>query len=184
MSRFLSPLPLALTWALAGALAACGGYGQPNDATSQLAFGTSMAERGLWSEALFRFHEAERLDPQNARVQNNLGVAYEATGDFDLALQHYQRALKLDPNNREVKNNYARFVEFYQSFRPKKNGQATTGNPPGTGGFPSMPSGTTARKGKGGQAGAQPSEPPSEIPPPGEPLPEGPEPATPPPPPV
>jgi len=180
MSRRYFSLPLLL----AGTLAACGGYGQPNDATSQLAFGTNMAERGLWSEALFRFHEAERLDPENARVQNNLGVAYEATGEFDLALQHYQHALKLEPNNREVKNNYARFVEFYQSFRSKKNGQAAAGNSPG-GSIPAVvPGSTTARKGK--DAGTRPSEPPSDLPPgqPGEPEPEGPEPATPPPPPV
>jgi tetratricopeptide (TPR) repeat protein len=177
MSRFLIPLPLLL----AGALAACGGYGQPNDATSQLAFGTSMAKRGLWSEALFRFHEAERLDPENARVQNNLGVAYEATGQFDQALQHYQHALKLEPNSREVKNNYARFVEFYQSFRPKKNGQTAAGNSPGAGG-------ATMPKGKGGKdsAARSPSEPPPDLTPGplGEPEPEGPEPASPPPPPV
>src|SRR5262249_48917230 len=108
-----------------------------------------------------------------------------ATGDFDLALQHYQRALKLDPNNREVKNNYARFVEFYQSFRGKKNGPATAGNPLGAG-FPSTQAGTTPQKGKGGKdAGTRPTRPPSEIPStlPGEPEPNGPEPGAPPPPP-
>src|SRR6185295_3657745 len=64
-------------------LAACSGYGRPDQASSQLAFGVDMARRGLWDEALFRFHEAERLDPQNARIQSNLGVASEAAGQFD-----------------------------------------------------------------------------------------------------
>jgi tetratricopeptide (TPR) repeat protein len=79
-----------------------------------------MAQRGLWQEALFRFNEAERLDPQNAHVQNNLGVAYEAAGNFDQALKHYKRALEIAPSSREAKANYARFVEFYQSFKPKE----------------------------------------------------------------
>lgn len=101
-------------------LSACGNrYGRPDSASSQLAFGVEMAQRGLWSEALFRFHQAERIDPNNPRIQNNLGVAYEAAGEFETALEHYKRALQLDPNNRELRANYARFVEFYQGFRPQ-----------------------------------------------------------------
>ena len=92
---------------------------QPDTAAAQLSFGTSMAQRGLWQEALFRFREAERLDPQNFRVHNNLGVAYEAAGDFESALKHYKRALEIAPDNRQAKANYARFVEFYQSFKAK-----------------------------------------------------------------
>ncbi|HEX7184110.1 MAG TPA: tetratricopeptide repeat protein [Thermoanaerobaculia bacterium] len=102
-------------------LCACGNrYGRSDSASSQLAFGVDMAQRGLWSEALFRFHQAERLDPNNPRIQNNLGVAYEAAGEFDTALEHYKRALQLDPNNRELRANYARFVEFYQGFKPQE----------------------------------------------------------------
>lgn len=108
----LAILPLLLT--------ACGGgYGRPEQPGSQLAFGVDMARRGLWSEALFRFHQAERLDPNNPRVYNNLAVAYEATGDFDKALEYYQRALRTSPENRELRANYTRFVEFYQGFKPQ-----------------------------------------------------------------
>ncbi len=112
----LSVLALALCLPLAGCTR---GYGQPEQPSSQLAFGVNMAQNGLWSEALFRFHQAERLDPDNPHVINNLGVAYEASGNFEAALQQYQKALRLAPDNREVRANYARFVEFYQSFRPK-----------------------------------------------------------------
>lgn len=109
----LAILPLLLT--------ACGGgYGRPEQPGSQLAFGVDMARRGLWSEALFRFHQAERLDPNNPRVYNNLAVAYEATGDFDKALEYYQRALRAAPDNRELRANYTRFVEFYQGFKPQE----------------------------------------------------------------
>src|SRR4029079_11027985 len=102
-------------------LGACSGNAvrQPDSSAAQLSFGVNMAQRGLWQEALFRFREAERLDPQNPRVHNNLGVAYEAAGDYESALKHYKRALEISPDNRQAKANYARFVEFYQSFKAK-----------------------------------------------------------------
>lgn len=112
-------------------LTACGSrYNKPATAGSQLAFGVDMARRGLWSEALFRFHQAARLDPQNARVMNNLGVAYEATGEFDKALTYYQQALKIEPNNRELRANYGRFVEFYQAYKGKEGKDKGTGAQP------------------------------------------------------
>lgn len=86
----------------------------------QLAFGVDMARRGLWREALFRFLEAERLDPGNPRILSNVAVAQEAVGDFDKALEYYQKAVKADPASREIKTNYARFAEFYQSFKGKE----------------------------------------------------------------
>lgn len=101
-------------------LAACSGYGRPDQTGAQLAFGVDMARRGLWDEALFRFHEAEKLDPQNARIQSNLGVAYEAAGQFDKALEYYKKALNLAPNDKDIRTNYARFVEFYQGFKGDK----------------------------------------------------------------
>jgi len=89
-------------------------------AESQLGFGVDMAKRGLWSEALFRFRQAEKEAPSNPRVLNNLAVAYEAVGLFEEALETYKAALKADPANRELRRNYARFIEFYQSFKPKE----------------------------------------------------------------
>ncbi len=114
--------PTILRWApfaiclLALLLAA--GRKPPEKAQSQLDFGVQMGERGLWSEALFRFKQAYRRDPSNAKVLNNLAVAYEALGRFDLALDFYQKAIRADSSNKEMKRNYSRFVEFYRSFRP------------------------------------------------------------------
>ncbi len=85
---------------------------------AQLAFGVEMAKRGLWSEALFRFKQANRWSPGNPRVLNNMAVAYEALGNFEKALDYYQEAIKSDPSNRELKRNYSRFVEFYRAFKP------------------------------------------------------------------
>ena len=123
----------SLSLFLAILLTACGSrYGKPATAESQLAFGVDMARRGLWSEALFRFHQAEKLEPQNARVLNNLGVAYEATGDYEKALSFYQQALKVEPNNRELRANYGRFVEFYQAYKGKEGKDKGTGAQPAT----------------------------------------------------
>ena len=118
--RRTSLYPLAV-FTLLLPLAACSGNAarQPDSAAAQISFGVNMAQRGLWQEALFRFREAERLDPQNPRVHNNLGVAYEAAGDYESALKQYKRALEIAPENRQAKANYARFVEFYQSFKAK-----------------------------------------------------------------
>lgn len=110
-------------------LAACGGgQAKPNTASSQLAFGVDMARRGLWQEALFRFQEAEKLEPQNPRIQSNLGVAYEAAGQFDKALAAYQNALRIAPDDKDIRANYSRFVEFYQGFKGDKTG-AKAGEP-------------------------------------------------------
>ena len=89
-------------------------------ADEQLKFGVDMAKRGLWSEALFRFRQADKAQPGNPKVLNNLAVAYEAVGLFEEALETYQAALKADPANRELRRNYARFIEFYQSFKPEE----------------------------------------------------------------
>ena len=71
------PSPLAFRpRALSGAalcLLVLGGTAQAapsrpsNEARAQLSFGVDMAKRGLWSEALFRFSEAEKLDPREPR---------------------------------------------------------------------------------------------------------------------
>ena len=103
-------------------LALCAGVAAAakDDSGDQLAFGVKMAQRGLWSEALFRFRQAERLGPASARTYNNLAVAYEALGRFEEALEAYQQGLRVEPGNSELKKNYGRFLEFYQSFKPKE----------------------------------------------------------------
>jgi len=160
-------------------LAGCGGGQVSNaNATTQLSFGVNMARRGLWQEALFRFREAERLDPRNPHVENNLGVAYEAAGDFDKALEYYKKAIALSPESREVKNNYTRFVEFYQGFKNKvKPGDLTKGKGSKRG-TPSTPTGSPNQPPGGPSQPLFPDRPPT----PGEPnAPRPLEPPTPPP---
>ncbi len=104
---------------------------KPPTLREQLEFGVEMAERGLWSEALFRFKQAERQAPENSSVVNNLAVAHEALGLFEEALVYYRRAIELDPENRSLKRNYSRFVEFYQGFkRPEEDAEGSAESSP------------------------------------------------------
>lgn len=88
------------------------------DLDKEISFGVKMAQRGLWSEALFRFKKAAEQRPNDGKVLNNLAVSYEAVGQYDNALMAYKEALKVDPGNRELRRNYSRFIEFYQAFKP------------------------------------------------------------------
>ncbi len=137
---------VSLALMLALPVAACGSsHSSPATAESQLRFGTSMARRGLWSEAFFRFQQAQRLQGGNdPRVLNNLAVASEALGKFDQALDYYKQALTVAPGDADLKANYDRFVSFYESFRARgeegKNGKpAVPATPAADSGTPTPP---------------------------------------------
>ncbi len=103
---------------------ACTSYSHTDKASTQIAFGTSVAKKGLWREAAFRYEQAATRDPNNARAHNNFAVALEASGDFARALSEYKRALEIDPNNNYIRRNYARFAEFYTAYT-KTTGKAS-----------------------------------------------------------
>lgn len=81
-----------------------------------------MARRGLWNEAVFRFEQAQRSNPNNPRLLNNLAVAYEAVGRYDKALATYQKAVRMAPGESQIRQNLSRFSQFYESFRPDEEG--------------------------------------------------------------
>jgi Flp pilus assembly protein TadD len=112
---YLFLLAAALSAALLTALG-CGSASRPESAEAQLSFGSQVAKKGLWREAGFRFQQALRKEPNNARAHNNLAVALEASGDYAGALAEYKKALELDPNDSYIRRNYARFAEFYTSY--------------------------------------------------------------------
>lgn len=87
------------------------------EARQQWQFGVDMADRGLWSEALFRFEQARRIEPEHPAILSNIAVAHEALGLFEEALGYYRQALRLAPRERDVRRNYSRFVEYYQNFK-------------------------------------------------------------------
>ena len=122
MVRKFAPVVLA-----AVITAGCSSYSRTDKAQTQIAFGTSVARRGLWREAAFRFERAVQQEPNNARAHNNLAVALEAEGEFSRALAEYKRALELDSGDSYIRRNYARFAEFYTSFT-RTTGKAASGS--------------------------------------------------------
>src|SRR5205823_139197 len=82
------------------------------DARSQVAFGISVAQRGLWREAIYRWEKAVELDPSYAAAFNDLAIAYEHEGMLDKARKAYEKASELDPNNAEIRQNFELFKEI------------------------------------------------------------------------
>jgi len=82
------------------------------DAKAQVDFGISVAQRGLWREAIYRWEKAVEIDPTYAAAFNDLAVAYEHEGQLDKARQAYEKALGLEPNNPQIKQNYELFKEI------------------------------------------------------------------------
>ena len=82
------------------------------DAKKQIEFGISVAQRGLWREAIYRWERAATIDRTYAAAHNNLAIAYEHEGDLDKARAAYEKALELEPNNAFIKQNYELFKEI------------------------------------------------------------------------
>ena len=82
------------------------------DAKSQVEFGISVAQRGLWREAIYRWEKATQIDPSHAAAYNDLAIGYEHEGQLDKARKAYEKALELDPNNSQVRQNYELFKEI------------------------------------------------------------------------
>ena len=83
-----------------------------NDAKSQVEFGISVAQKGLWREAIYRWERATQIDPSYAAAFNNLAIAYEHEGQLDKARKAYEKAIELSPNNEPIRQNYELFKEI------------------------------------------------------------------------
>jgi Tfp pilus assembly protein PilF len=90
-----------------------------SQARSQVDFGISVAQRGLWKEAIYRWEKAIEIDPTYAAAFNNLAIAYEHEGMFDKAKAAYERAVKLDPKNTFIKQN----LEFFREINDRTSRQ-------------------------------------------------------------
>jgi Flp pilus assembly protein TadD len=82
-------------------------------------FGITVAQKGLWQEAVFRWERATEIDPTYAAAFNNLGIAFEQLGKFDRAGKAYEKALELEPQNLSIQQNYDLFKEI--NDRAKRN---------------------------------------------------------------
>ena len=95
-------------------------------------FAIKSAELQLWNEAIFRWQHILKIEPQNAKVYNNLGVAYEAVGKIDEAIEAYERATELEPENKFYRFNYRKCRMQVQRNRvkPPPAEEEDTPNPP------------------------------------------------------
>ena len=82
------------------------------DAKKQVEFGITVAQRGLWREAIYRWERAAQIDPTYAEALNDLAIAYEHEGDLEKARVAYEKALELAPDNALIKQNYELFKEI------------------------------------------------------------------------
>ena len=112
--KFFAALVLAFA-------AAAPSYADPRtDAKKQVEFGISVAQRGLWREAIYRWERATQIDPSYAAAHNNLAIAYEHEGDLEKARIAYEKAIELEPGNALIKQNYELFREINdRTTRPK-----------------------------------------------------------------
>ena len=115
----------------------------PSPATAghkkEQAFAVSLARKGLWNEAAFRFRGLVEKNPYNARLWNNLAVCYEAARQYDKASEAYQRAMELDDGDlAPIQMNREAFELFYKSWSahsgpPEDNEEALPEKAPGEG---------------------------------------------------
>jgi Tfp pilus assembly protein PilF len=82
------------------------------EAKAQVEFGITVAQRGLWKEARYRWERATAIDPTYAAAYNNLAIACEQSGDFENARKAYEKAVEIEPNNLQIKQNYDLFKEI------------------------------------------------------------------------
>ena len=82
------------------------------DAKKQVEFGITVAQKGLWREAIYRWERAVQIDPKYAEALNDLAIAYEHEGDLEKARMAYEKALNLQPDNAQIKQNYELFKEI------------------------------------------------------------------------
>lgn len=65
-------------------------------------------ERGNYPYALQELLAAEKLDPRNPLIHNNLALVYYVRERTDLSEKHFREALRLEPAYSDARNNFAR----------------------------------------------------------------------------
>jgi Flp pilus assembly protein TadD len=83
------------------------------DAKEHVEWGITVAQKGLWPQAVLQFEKATEIDPTYAAAWNDLAIGYEQTGKFDDARNAYDKALKIDHANQFIRTNYDLFRDIY-----------------------------------------------------------------------
>lgn len=80
---------------------------EQNQAALHFGSGTQSLIAQQYTEAVKSLQEANRLDPNNTEILNNLGMAYYFKDEKQMARRFLEQALKVDPNNSDAKINIA-----------------------------------------------------------------------------
>lgn len=106
LGRFRTHLLLVLAMIL---LTACASKNNLKAKQAEIYFGagTQSLMDKQYTEALKNLLQANKLDPDNSEILNNLGMAYYFKGEKDLAIKHLQKALEINKNNSDAKINLA-----------------------------------------------------------------------------
>ncbi len=78
-----------------------------NQATYHFQMGLSFLGEGNITGALVEFTAAEKIDPDNPDLQNNLGQVYYRKNKLDISEKKYLRAIALKPGYSDARNNLA-----------------------------------------------------------------------------
>jgi len=94
-----------------------------SEAKDQVDFGITVAQRGLWKEAVLHWEKAVEKDPTYGAAWNDLGIGYEQLGKFDEARKAYEKAIEAEPSNQFIRQNYDQFRENYDRLNRRRGGR-------------------------------------------------------------
>jgi len=106
LSRFIKKLLPIMALVM---IAACSSKSKVQSKQSEIYFaaGTQSLMEKQYTDALKNLIQANKLDPDNSEILNNLAMAYYFKGEKNLAIKQLERSLELDPKNSDAKTNLA-----------------------------------------------------------------------------
>ena len=90
-----------------GSAAPAGGASTPKTTEEYIGQGKEFLNAKQYDQAIDRFNEAIRLNPQSIQAYNNRGIAYCNKGDFDRAISDFSRTIEIDSKFGKAYNNRA-----------------------------------------------------------------------------
>ncbi|MCB9072441.1 MAG: tetratricopeptide repeat protein [Bdellovibrionaceae bacterium] len=93
----------------------------PKAAIAYLDLATAQLLRGQKQDALSNLLKAEKLDPENKDIQNQLGLTYFLFKKYALSANHFQKALAVNANFTEARNNLSRSLIELGKIKEARN---------------------------------------------------------------
>jgi tetratricopeptide (TPR) repeat protein len=87
--------------------------------------GKAHIDKQEWAAAIADFEQADKLQPNNADVNNHLGHASRMIGKLDVSMAYYKKALKINPKHLGA-NEYLGELYLTMNQLPKAKAQLVT----------------------------------------------------------